>query len=116
MPREQLLNRTRATQEEALGAGTFMLEVTGDSPPLLLDDQAPVYRSVCDEMHQHASHSVAFATDAGWFQTLDMDCVIWGPGSIEVAHKPDESMPKDAFAEADRILARLIHRHLTPEA
>ena len=53
---------------------------------------------------------MSFATDAGWFQTAGMECVIFGPGTIEVAHKPNESLPKDEFARADALLEGLVHR------
>lgn len=35
----------------------------------------------------------AFATDAGFFEPIGMACYIWGPGLLEQAHKPNESMP-----------------------
>lgn len=52
--------------------------------------------------------SVSFATDAGWLQRLGMDCAIFGPGTIEVAHKPNEHLPKSEFAAARGLLARTI--------
>ena len=39
-------------------------------------------------------------------------CVIriWGPGSIEVAHKPNESLPKEELARAAPLVERVIER------
>ena len=39
-----------------------------------------------------------------WLQQTGLDCVIFGPGTIEVAHKPNEWMPKDDFARASGYL------------
>jgi acetylornithine deacetylase len=54
--------------------------------------------------------SVPFATDAGWLQRLGFECVIWGPGSIEVAHRPNEFVPLDDLTRARAMLARAVDR------
>lgn len=106
-----LVDRVRAALSAALGAERFELEVSGESPPLLLDAASDVHRAVCSEIDQRASLSVSFATDAGWFQSAGLECVIFGPGSIEVAHKPNESVPKGDLARADAVLERLVERY-----
>ncbi|MCL6553573.1 MAG: M20/M25/M40 family metallo-hydrolase [Firmicutes bacterium] len=88
----------------------FEVSVSGDSPPFLLDQERPVYRLVCDEMGDHETHTVAFATDAGWLQTKGYDCVIWGPGSIAVAHKPNEAIPVAELRVGARRLERVVQR------
>jgi acetylornithine deacetylase len=82
--------------------------VEGDSPPLLLSKDAPLCRHLCDLVGQEGTEAVNFATDAGWFQQMDMDCVICGPGAIEVAHKPNESVAKDQLQQAGELLDRLV--------
>ena len=37
-----------------------------------------------------------------------MECAIFGPGSIEVAHKPNEFVPKSDLVEARAILERAV--------
>jgi len=110
MAGNELAERVREAVAEALGGTPFALEVSGESPPLLLDANSDIHRAVCDAVHQRDTQSVSFATDAGWFQTAGMECVIFGPGTIEVAHKPNESLPKDEFARADALLEGLVHR------
>ncbi len=39
--------------------------------------------------------SVAFGTEAPHLQKLGMDTIIFGPGSIDQAHQPDEYMSLD---------------------
>jgi acetylornithine deacetylase len=39
-----------------------------------------------------------------------MDCAIFGPGSIEVAHKPNEHLPKDQLAAARAFLEPTLRR------
>ncbi|HEX3131369.1 MAG TPA: acetylornithine deacetylase [Thermoanaerobaculia bacterium] len=84
------------------------VEVLSDSPPMLLDEGSAIHRHLCALVGQNEGVSVSFATDAGWLQRLGMDCAICGPGTIEVAHKPNESLPKNEFAAARELLARTI--------
>jgi len=86
------------------------VELLSDSPPLLLDEAAPIHRHLCDLVGQTEGASVSFATDAGWLQRLGLDCAIFGPGSIEVAHKPNEHLPKTEFAAARELVAWTIRR------
>jgi acetylornithine deacetylase len=86
------------------------IEVISDSPPLLADAAAPIHRQLCALAGQDAGAAVSFATDAGWLQRLGLDCAICGPGSIEVAHRPNECLAKSELAAARRLFARAIER------
>jgi acetylornithine deacetylase len=115
MESEPLLTRVRETLDAALGGTPYAMEVEYESPPMLLSESAPVYRSLCDHMGQRETHSVSYATDAGWLQTMGFECVIWGPGSIEVAHKPNESLPLEQLERAANLLTKVIQEHCTAE-
>ena len=52
----------------------------------------------------------AFASDAGWFQRAGFQSVLFGPGSIEVAHQPNEFIPVAEFRRAGDLLDGLIRR------
>ncbi len=104
-----MIERVRETVASAAGETAFALEVIGDSPPMVLADGAPIHRGLCAHLNQPDSKAVSFATDAGWLQGLGMECVIFGPGSIEVAHKPNESLPVAEFVRARELLTSLIH-------
>jgi acetylornithine deacetylase len=82
----------------------------GVSEPLLTAEASPLHRELCALVGQHASRGAPFSTDAGPLATLDLDAVVWGPGSIEVAHRPDEWMPKSDFARCAELLPRLVER------
>lgn len=61
-------------------------EVAGLEP---MDDNAA--RALVSELTgSNGADVVAFGTEAGLFQSLGMDAVVCGPGSIEQAHKADE--------------------------
>jgi acetylornithine deacetylase len=56
------------------------------------------------------AETVAFGTEAGLFQTLGMQAVVCGPGSIEQAHKADEFVALDQLQACLDMLDRLVPR------
>jgi acetylornithine deacetylase len=88
----------------------FTLEEISESPAMITGDDVPIHRALCDAVGQRGSHSVMFATDAGWLQRAGFDCVLFGPGSIEVAHRPNEFLPVAEFLRAGEVLDTLIDR------
>lgn len=53
---------------------------------------------------------VSFGTEAGLFQSLDMDVVVCGPGSITQAHKPDEYLAIEQLEQCLELLGKLNSR------
>ncbi len=114
-----IAERIEAAVAEAAGAERppgggptecFTFERLEEAPPLLLDEGSDLYAAVCGLIGQDQTVSVSYATDGGWLATAGYDCLIWGPGTIEVAHKPNESMPKAEYARASVLLERVVER------
>ena len=82
----------------------FELRSLGESPAMMLDEGAELHRDLCALVGQRGSASVAFATDAGWLQRIGLRCAVFGPGSIEVAHRPNELIPIAEFERAGDLL------------
>lgn len=110
MDSAELAGRLRRSVSLAAAPGEATFELLGESPPLLVEDEAPVHRALCETTGRKGGDSVSFATDGGWLQGLGLDCVIWGPGSIEVAHRPNEYLPLDQLHRAEEPLEAMIHR------
>jgi acetylornithine deacetylase len=100
----------RVEQAARAAAAPFApdFEVLADSPPMLVAEDAPVLRRLCSLVGQRERATVSFATDAGWLQGLGMDCVLFGPGSIDAAHRPNEFVPKADLIAAREVLERAI--------
>jgi acetylornithine deacetylase len=100
-----------ATPELEGPAGRPSAEVVAgdESPPLLTPDDALLHRALCDLMGQRRSLGVPYATDGGWLATAGYDCVIWGPGTIDVAHQPNEYLPVAELRRGGELLDRLVH-------
>jgi acetylornithine deacetylase len=59
----------------------------------------------------NSTGKITFGTEGGLFQRdLGVPAVVCGPGSIAVAHKPDESIEESQMAACDAFLTRLIER------
>ena len=109
MSADDIVERVRSKVRDAVG-DQFSLETLSESPAMVLDPSAPIHRMLAEELAQQQSESVMFATDAGWLQRAGFNCVLFGPGSIEVAHKANEYLPISQFRRAGEILDRLIRR------
>jgi len=105
--------RLRAALRDA-GLSAFALEPVSESPAMLLPPNAPILRLLCELAGESTPGSVMFASDAGWLQHAGFQCVLFGPGDIEVAHQANEFVPVDQFRRAGEILDRLIDRSCGP--
>jgi acetylornithine deacetylase len=105
---EELMERVRCAIDEAVKSGQYALELIGDSPPMGTSELAPIHTSLCQLAGQTGSRAVAFASDAGWLRTLDLDCVLWGPGSIQAAHRANEWLPIVELDRAAELVGRLV--------
>lgn len=109
MTPDEFERQVRDVVRETAGDAAHTIESLGTSPALLLGDDAPVYRSLCELLGQRDTIAVSYATDGGPLATLGLDCVVWGPGDIAVAHKPNERLPKAELARAAELLGSMIH-------
>jgi acetylornithine deacetylase len=106
---EDVAARVRAAVAAAVPE-PFTLDPVSESPAMMLDAAAPIYRMACELVGQRDTHTVMYASDAGWLARAGFDCVLFGPGSIEVAHQPNEYMPAHEFHRGGALLDKLIRR------
>jgi acetylornithine deacetylase len=64
----------------------------------------------CEKLTGHGPQSVSYGTEAPFFQQLGMDTLVLGPGSIDVAHQPNEYMALDQVQPCIRLLQGLIRQ------
>ncbi|EPC02743.1 acetylornithine deacetylase [Litchfieldella anticariensis FP35 = DSM 16096] len=97
--------KTRAPEA---GIHTEHLTVT---VPALADRDNATALTLCHElMGQHRSEAVAYATEAGQFQSAGLSTVICGPGSIAQAHQPDEYIEIEQLEASARFMEQLGER------
>ena len=110
MRSSDIVQAVRDMVNEIPGVGADSVSILGDSPPLLTDESNELVQILCDLLQQSESLGMSYATDAGPLASMGFDCVLWGPGSIDVAHKPNEWLPKNEFVRASNLLDTMIHR------
>ena len=106
----EMTARVEKAVREAIGEEDWVLETVGLSPPMETAPDSDLVQSLQAESGDTTDQGVAFATDAGWLQQMGHACVIFGPGSIEVAHRANEWIDAGELARAGRILDRQILR------
>ncbi len=99
-----LLPRMRAGYEEAAVETETIVAV----PPL-----APVAGSPAEALARlltgaNTTTTVSFASEAGLYQQAGIPAIVCGPGSIDVAHKPDEFITRAELAAGQAFLDRLL--------
>lgn len=92
---------------EARG-GAIDVELLLDAPPLLTAAGTTLEAALLPLARSPVVGGVPFATDAGNLERLGLSCLIFGPGSIDLAHRPDERVPIDQLVATQHALAKLI--------
>ena len=104
--RDELLPKMQAVFPEAAIETEVMGEVDGLEPV----DANEALRIVSELVGANHADLVPFGTEAGIFQSLGMDVVVCGPGSIEQAHKADEYVSLDQLQRCLSMLEGLVRR------
>jgi acetylornithine deacetylase len=79
------------------------------SPAMQTDSDSLINRYI-EEVTSKSSGSVAFSTEAPFFNDLNCETIVIGPGSIRQAHQPDEYLPVDQISPTIKLLESLIKR------
>lgn len=103
-----IIDAVRGLVERAMPGGEATLEIINDNPPMLCGEAAPIHTDVCRLLGQGDSHGVSFASDGGALTRVGFECVLFGPGTIEVAHRANEYLPIDEFARSREVLDALV--------
>ncbi|WP_319529175.1 acetylornithine deacetylase [uncultured Cohaesibacter sp.] len=64
--------------------------VEADVPGLSADESSAAVQFIRQVTGLNSSEVVSFGTDAGHFERVGISTIVFGPGSIDQAHKPDE--------------------------
>ncbi len=108
-PEEELVERARRAVAAALPDVSWELTTVSSNPAF--DGRSSELESwLRGFLGQNQQLGSPFASDAGHLQSLALDCVVWGPGAIEHAHRANEFLLKAEFEQAAGILPRLVER------
>jgi acetylornithine deacetylase len=100
---DDLLPRMRAIHPGA----QIVTDADIDLPCLVPEPDGAAEALVRELTGANGTSVVSFGTEAGLFQEAGMSAVVCGPGSIEQAHKADEFISLDQYAQGGHFLDRL---------
>jgi acetylornithine deacetylase len=66
---------------------------------------------LAESLSSSEATSALFATEAGFFKALGAEAVVMGPGSIDLAHQPNEYLRLDELQPAITFIERAIHHY-----
>lgn len=64
-----------------------------------------------EQLTEKTVKTVAFGTEAPFLQTMGLDTIVFGPGSIDQAHQVDEYLSIDQVRIAQDTLVRVLHAY-----
>ncbi len=111
---EILAESVRAAEEAVPGVkGSFL--VTGDRPYVEKDEQSPLLKSLKAACQDVTGMEAQVGSFNGYTDTAviagilnNHNCMSYGPGSLELAHKPNEWVPYEDVARCQKVLWRLV--------
>ncbi|MGR3390157.1 acetylornithine deacetylase [Sagittula sp.] len=101
---EELTAEMKAVRPEAWIEAREMFSLPPFAPEEDNTAEALVRRLTGDNSENY----VSYATEASHFQTAGYRAVVCGPGSISVAHQPDESIAISQLQEGEAFMRRLL--------
>ena len=78
-------------------------------PPMSSPPQDAFCELLCRVMNTSAGLGAPYATDGGQFQRVGISSYVCGPGLLEQAHQPDESLPVSNFFTGLEKLEQILH-------
>ncbi len=114
---QTLLNEIQAYTEQELlpemrdifpQAG-FEWETISQFPGLSTEHDAAITELVKSVAGTDKTGKVSFGTEGGLFQEIGIPSIVCGPGSINVAHKPNEYIEPDQITQCEVFVERLVN-------
>ena len=105
-----------AGMREKFSGAAIDTTVTSAIAPFVPEDDSPAETLVKSLVGTNEAGAIAFGTEAPCYQQAGMSVVIFGPGSIDQAHKPDEYIALDQIDACVAFMRRLMERLETDSA
>uniref|UniRef100_UPI003261BBB8 M20/M25/M40 family metallo-hydrolase n=1 Tax=Clostridium sp. NkU-1 TaxID=1095009 RepID=UPI003261BBB8 len=93
---------------------TASYEITGDRPYIEKDESSPLLKALKAAAEETTGEPVPVSFFPGYTDTAviagklhNPNCMSYGPGDLELAHKPDEFVPCEDILRCEKVLTRL---------
>lgn len=106
--RSELEARALGALREA-GLDGALERIAEPVPAFSVEAGAELVRAA-EEVTRSAAETVLFATEAPYYSLLGVEAIVLGPGSITVAHQPDEYVEREQLERAAMVYTSLLER------
>ncbi len=96
--------------QKIYGESNIITHIVGEVEGLIPVENNKAIELVAELTGKNNRELVAFGTEAGLFQSMGMDVVVCGPGSIEQAHKADEFISLGQLQSSLNMLEKLARK------
>ena len=120
VPGESVEDYRRLTEDKVAELTAQMQEIRPEAhitltekfvlPPFAPEEDNTAEALVRQMTGDNSENFVSYGTEASHFQSVGYKAVVCGPGSINVAHQPDEYLSVAQFAEGQVFMERLLSR------
>lgn len=108
-----------ASAERAVPGTHGSYRVTGDRPAVERDPGSPLLAALCEAVEEACGEPARVGFFTGYTDTAviagtcaNRNCMSYGPGSLALAHKPNEYVPRADVERVERVLTQLARRAL----
>lgn len=110
MPSDEIRAEIQTMAKQLADADELGVEFESLFPGIYPFEQAAESQLVqtAERLSGYQSEAVAFATEAPFFQSLEMETIVMGPGSIDQAHQPDEFIDQAQIQPGVELIKKLI--------
>ncbi len=98
---------------------TASCQITGDRPPIEKDENSLLLMALKTAAEEATGEPVSVTFFPGYTDTAviagklhNHNCMSYGPGDLELAHKPEESVPCEDILRCEEVLTRLARSFL----
>jgi acetylornithine deacetylase len=113
-PFHQLTERLAALDLADHGGGDARASIVVEDPevvpPLRSPADTPLAQALEAVLGESPRGGVPYATDGGRFAEAGIDVLICGPGDLDQAHQPNESLSRPAFERSPDVVRAVIER------
>ena len=103
-----LLDDVVASLASTLEGEQWQADLFNNNPPLHTSATSKAHAWLLQRLGQDMPQGAAFCSDGGHLTRLGVEPVLFGPGSIVHAHRPDESVPVDEVVAVGEHLQAMI--------
>lgn len=111
---EKLIERIKVIANQVSTSSKATLSVTKEclTPAMITRPNTRLEQILLPHANQSSQAAASFSTDAGNLKVAGIDCLIFGPGSINIAHQSDEYIEKKDLKRAEKKIKQIVKDYL----